>query len=117
MKSLRTMVLLLAVAAVSFSAKQAFAQREVDPVHFDQTVAAKTATTAYKPRHPIIRNLVRQELQANGERGKRTISRTPLPNWPSKFPWFSNHSEQTHAMPVGAGGAKHPTDILQKESV
>ena len=48
MKSLRTMILVLAVAAVSFSAKQAFSQQEVDPDHFDQPVAAKTATTAHK---------------------------------------------------------------------
>jgi hypothetical protein len=48
MKSLRTMVLVLAVAAVSFSAKQAFSQQEVDPDHFDQPVAAKRTPTAHK---------------------------------------------------------------------
>ena len=52
MKSLRTMVLVLAVAAVSFSAKQAFSKQEVDPDHFDQPVAAKTATTAHKASAP-----------------------------------------------------------------
>ena len=50
MKSLRTMVLMLAVAMVSFSALPAFSQQEVDPDHFDQPVAPKTAAkpTAHK---------------------------------------------------------------------
>ena len=41
MKSLRNLVLMLAVAAVSFSATQAFSQQEVDPDHYDQPIAAK----------------------------------------------------------------------------
>jgi len=51
MKSLRTMVLMLAVAAVPFSAMQAVAQQEVDPDHFDQPVAAKQAAKA--PAHKL----------------------------------------------------------------
>lgn len=43
MKTLRTMALMLVVAAVSFSAKQSFAQQEVDPDHYDQPIAAKPA--------------------------------------------------------------------------
>jgi len=49
MKSLRTMVLMLAVAAVPFSAMQVVAQQEVDPDHFDQPVAATHAAKA--PTH------------------------------------------------------------------
>lgn len=45
------MILVLAVAAVSFSAKQAFSQQEIDPDHFDQPVAAKA--TASAPAHKI----------------------------------------------------------------
>jgi hypothetical protein len=43
MKSLRTMVLVLAVTAISFSATRAFSQQEVDPDHFDQPAAAAKA--------------------------------------------------------------------------
>ena len=42
---------MLVVAAVSFSAKQSFAQFEVDPDHFDQPVAAKAAAKA--PIHKV----------------------------------------------------------------
>ena len=42
MKSLRTMILMFAVAVVSFSALPAFSQQEVDPDHFDQPVASKS---------------------------------------------------------------------------
>jgi Skp family chaperone for outer membrane proteins len=45
MKTLRTMALMLVVAAVSFSAKQSFAQFEIAPDHFDQPVAAKANAT------------------------------------------------------------------------
>ena len=51
MKSLRTLALMLAVAAVSFSAKQSFAQFEVDPDHFDQPAVAKAAAKA--PTHKV----------------------------------------------------------------
>ena len=51
MKSLRTVVLMLAVAAVPFSATMAFGQQEVDPDHFDQPVAAKAAAKA--PAHKV----------------------------------------------------------------
>jgi hypothetical protein len=51
MKSLRMMVLMLAVAAVSFSATQAFSQQEVDPDHYDQPLAAKPAVKA--PAHKV----------------------------------------------------------------
>ena len=43
MKSLRTMVVTLAVAIVSFGALPAFSQQEVDPDHFDQPVASRPA--------------------------------------------------------------------------
>jgi hypothetical protein len=46
MKSLRALVLMLAIAAVSFNATQAFSQQEVDPDHYDQPVAAKPAAKA-----------------------------------------------------------------------
>ncbi len=46
MKSLRMIVLMLAVAAVPFSAKPAFSQQEIDPDHFDGPVAAKPAAKA-----------------------------------------------------------------------
>jgi hypothetical protein len=49
MKSLRSMVLLVAVASVSFTAQQAFAQQEIDPDHFDQPVATKPVAKA--PAH------------------------------------------------------------------
>jgi hypothetical protein len=48
MKTLRSAILALMVAAVSFSATQAFAQQEVDPDHFDQPVAAKPAAPSHK---------------------------------------------------------------------
>jgi hypothetical protein len=51
MKSLRNLVLTLAVAAVSFSTTQAFSQQEVDPDHFDQPIAAKPAAKA--PAHKV----------------------------------------------------------------
>ena len=51
MKSLRNLILTLAVAAVSFSATQAFSQQEVDPDHYDQPVAAKSAAKA--PAHTL----------------------------------------------------------------
>lgn len=41
MKSLRTMILMFAVAVVSFSALPAFSQQEVDPDHYDQPIASK----------------------------------------------------------------------------
>ena len=46
MKTLRTMALMLVVAAFSFSAKQSFAQFEIAPDHYDQPVAAKAAAKA-----------------------------------------------------------------------
>ena len=46
MKSVRAMFLMLAVAAVSFNATQAFSQQEVDPDHYDQPLAAKPAAKA-----------------------------------------------------------------------
>jgi hypothetical protein len=46
MKTLRMTVLMLAVAAVSFSTTQAFSQQEVDPDHYDQPLAAKPAAKA-----------------------------------------------------------------------
>ncbi len=46
MKSLRAMVLMVAVAALSFNATQALSQQEVDPDHYDQPVAAKPAAQA-----------------------------------------------------------------------
>jgi hypothetical protein len=51
MKSLRTMVLVLAVGVVSFSATQAFSQQEIDPDHYDQPLAAKPAAKA--PAHKV----------------------------------------------------------------
>ena len=51
MKSLRTMALMLVVAAVSFSAKQSFAQQEVDPDHFDQPIAAKAPAHKVTAHH------------------------------------------------------------------
>lgn len=48
MKALRTMTLMLAVAAISFSAKQAFSQQEIDPDHFDHPAPAKAAAPAPK---------------------------------------------------------------------
>jgi hypothetical protein len=51
MKSVRAMILTLAVAAVSFNATQAFSQQEVDPDHYDQPVAAKPAVKA--PVHKV----------------------------------------------------------------
>ena len=51
MKTLRTMALMLVVAAVCFSAKQSFAQQEVDPDHYDQPIAAKAAAKA--PTHKV----------------------------------------------------------------
>jgi hypothetical protein len=47
MKTLRTTLLALMVATVSFSATQAFAQQEVDPDHFDQP-AAKAVAPSHK---------------------------------------------------------------------
>lgn len=46
MKSVRVIALMLAVSAVSFSTTQVFAQQEVDPDHFDQSIAAKPAAKA-----------------------------------------------------------------------
>ena len=51
MKSVRAIVLMLAVAAVSFNATQAFSQQEVDPDHYDQPLAAKPA--AKTPAHKV----------------------------------------------------------------
>lgn len=51
MKSLRTLALMLAIAAVSLSAKQSFGQQEIAPDHFDQPIAAKAAAKA--PAHKI----------------------------------------------------------------
>jgi len=51
MKSVRAIVLMLAVAAVSFNATQAFSQQEVDPDHYDQPLAAKPAVKA--PAHKV----------------------------------------------------------------
>ena len=51
MDRLRTMVLVLAVAAVPLSAMRVVAQQEVDPDHFDQPIAAKQATKA--PAHKL----------------------------------------------------------------
>ena len=51
MKFLRTMVLMLAVMVVSFSGTQVFAQQEVDPDHYDQPVAEKSA--AKTPAHKV----------------------------------------------------------------
>lgn len=49
MNSLRTVVLMLAVAAISFSAQRCLAQQEVDPDHFDQPVAAKAVAKQTAP--------------------------------------------------------------------
>jgi hypothetical protein len=46
MKSLHKMILVLAVAALSLSAKQAFSQQEIDPDHFGQPIAAKAVAKA-----------------------------------------------------------------------
>jgi len=51
MKSLRNLVLMLAVAAVSFSATQAFSQQEVDPDHFDQPIAARAPAHKVTAHH------------------------------------------------------------------
>jgi hypothetical protein len=51
MKSLRNLVLMLAVAAVSFGTTKAFAQQEVDPDHYDQPAAAKSVAKA--PAHKV----------------------------------------------------------------
>jgi hypothetical protein len=51
MKSLRTMVLAIMVAAVSVSATQAFAQQEVDPDHYDQPLAAKAPSHKVTAQH------------------------------------------------------------------
>jgi hypothetical protein len=51
MKSLRTVVLMLAVAAVSFSTTQSFAQQEVDPDHYDQPLAPRPVAKA--PAHKV----------------------------------------------------------------
>jgi len=56
MKSLRTMILMFAVAVVSLSALPAFSQQEVDPDHYDQPVAsksvAKSASHKTVAQHP-----------------------------------------------------------------
>ena len=52
MKSLRTMFLMLAVAAVPFSAMQAFGQQEIAPDHFDgEQPAAKASTHKVSAHH------------------------------------------------------------------
>jgi hypothetical protein len=46
MKFLRGMFLMLTIAAVSMTATSSFAQQEVDPDHYDQPIAAKSAVKA-----------------------------------------------------------------------
>jgi len=48
MKSLRMLVLMLAIGAFSPFLMQAHAQQEVDPDHFDQTPAAKANVNTLK---------------------------------------------------------------------
>ena len=64
MKTLRAMVLMLAVAAVSFNATQAFSQQEVDPDHYDQPVAAK----------PAVKAPVQKVSASNHVKGNKTLA-------------------------------------------
>lgn len=72
MKALRTMILMLAVAAIPFSAKSAFSQQEIDPDHFDHPAPAKAAAPASKA-----------SLQHHRARGRASLA--------------SNHSKQHHS--------------------
>ncbi len=50
MKSLRFLMLLLAVAMVPLFAARAYAQQEVDPDHFDQPAAKAVASKSHHPK-------------------------------------------------------------------
>ena len=65
MKSLRTMVLMLAVAIVSFGALPAFSQQEVDPDHFDQPVVSK----------PVAKSAAHKASVRHNRQGKTQASR------------------------------------------
>ena len=64
MKRLRTMVLMLAVTIVSFSALPAFSQQEVDPDYFDQPAASKPVAKS-APRKTSARHVRRGKTQAS----------------------------------------------------
>lgn len=70
MKFLRTMVLMLAVTVVSFTATQVFAQQEVDPDHYDQPVAAKSAAKASAHKVPA-GNHVRRHKNLASKRSRQ----------------------------------------------
>ncbi len=55
MKSLRFLVLLMAVAVVPMLSVRAHAQQEVDPEHFDQATAAITASKSHNPKAAAVR--------------------------------------------------------------
>lgn len=64
MKSLRTMILMFAVAVVSFSALPAFSQQEVDPDHFDQPIASK----------PVAKSASHKTVAQHAKHGKTQAS-------------------------------------------
>jgi len=64
MKSLRTMILMFAVAVVSFSALPAFSQQEVDPDHYDQPIASK----------PVAKSASHKVAAQHAKRGKTQAS-------------------------------------------
>ena len=67
MKSLRSMILMLAVAAVPFSATLAFCQQEIAPDHFDGEQPAAKASTHKVPSH----HHARGHAKLASKRGKR----------------------------------------------
>jgi len=73
MKSLRNLVLMLAIAAVSFSATQAFSQQEIDPDHYDQPLAAKPAAKA--PAHKVTAQHANGKVNVASKRAKQHHSR------------------------------------------
>jgi hypothetical protein len=73
MKTLRMTVLMLAVAAVSFSSTQAFSQQEVDPDHYDQPVVAKPAVKA--PVHKVAASNTQGHTHLASKRTKQRHAR------------------------------------------
>jgi len=64
---------MLAVAAVSFSTTQVFAQQEVDPDHYDQPLAAKPAAKA--PARGVTAHHANGKVNVASKRAKQHHSR------------------------------------------
>jgi len=75
MNFLRGMFLLLAITAVGLSARPSLAQQEVDPDHFDQSVASKPAPKQAAPKSTAHKQTRGKNTVAN----QRTKQQSPKP--------------------------------------